>query len=170
MTSMIKTNVFFRCYWFSGTTTRPRCTTTRWWRKHRNRCFPRRKISRRKNVMPNEGTRCAWCLSISNFCPLLFLSILIFLTIVYFWPLFIFDHSLYFWKNVMPNKGTRCAWRMVREIGVYDTCWWYSLCNFQYRQQYEHTCSYNFDCCMYTNMYFCIFYLMCQYNDEYDQY
>jgi len=34
----------------------------------------------------------------------------------------------------------------VREIGLYDTCWWYSLCNFQYRQQYENTCSYNVDC------------------------
>ena len=26
------------------------------------------------------------------------------------------------------------------------TCWWYSLCTFQYRQQYENTCSYNVDC------------------------
>ena len=34
----------------------------------------------------------------------------------------------------------------VREIGIYYTCWWYSLCNFQYRQHYENTCSYNFDC------------------------
>ena len=34
----------------------------------------------------------------------------------------------------------------VREIGLYDTCWWYSLCNFQYRQQYENTCWYNFEC------------------------
>jgi hypothetical protein len=34
----------------------------------------------------------------------------------------------------------------VREIGIYCTCWWYSLCNFQYRQHYENTCSYNFDC------------------------
>jgi hypothetical protein len=35
---------------------------------------------------------------------------------------------------------------MVREISVYCTCWLYSLCNFQYRQQYENTCSYNFEC------------------------
>jgi len=35
---------------------------------------------------------------------------------------------------------------LVREIGIYDTCWWYSLCNFQYRQHYENTGSYNFDC------------------------
>ena len=34
----------------------------------------------------------------------------------------------------------------VSEIGLYYTCWWYSLCNFQYRQHYEQTCSYNFDC------------------------
>ena len=34
----------------------------------------------------------------------------------------------------------------VREIGLYDTCWWYSLCTFQYRQQYKNTCSYNVDC------------------------
>ena len=26
------------------------------------------------------------------------------------------------------------------------TCWWYSLCNFQYRQQFENTCSYNVEC------------------------
>jgi hypothetical protein len=26
------------------------------------------------------------------------------------------------------------------------TCWWYSLCNFQYRQHYENTCSDHFDC------------------------
>ena len=35
---------------------------------------------------------------------------------------------------------------LVREIGIYDTCWWYSLCNFQYRQHYENTCWYNFEC------------------------
>ena len=34
----------------------------------------------------------------------------------------------------------------VREIGLYDTCWWYSLCNFQYRQYYENTGSDHFDC------------------------
>jgi hypothetical protein len=34
----------------------------------------------------------------------------------------------------------------VREIGLCYTCWWYSLCNFQYRQHYENTCSYNVDC------------------------
>jgi len=41
----------------------------------------------------------------------------------------------------------------------YDTCWWYSLCNFQYPQHYENTCLYNFDCWIYTNMYFFIFML-----------
>ena len=35
---------------------------------------------------------------------------------------------------------------LVRDIGLYYTCWWYSLCNFQYRQHYENTCSYNVDC------------------------
>ena len=34
----------------------------------------------------------------------------------------------------------------VREICLYDTCWLYSLCNFQYRQHYENTCLYNFEC------------------------
>ena len=34
----------------------------------------------------------------------------------------------------------------VREIGLYYTCWWYSLCNFLYRPHYENTCSYNLDC------------------------
>ena len=37
------------------------------------------------------------------------------------------------------------------------TCWWYSLYNFQYRSSYENTCSYNFECCMSTSMYFYIF-------------
>ena len=32
------------------------------------------------------------------------------------------------------------------KISVYCTCWWYSLCNFQYRSLYENTCSYNVDC------------------------
>jgi hypothetical protein len=31
------------------------------------------------------------------------------------------------------------------QVRLYDTCWWYSLCNFQYRQQYEHTCPFNVD-------------------------
>jgi hypothetical protein len=35
--------------------------------------------------------------------------------------------------------------KWVREIGIYCTCWWYSLCNFQYRQHYENTFSYNFE-------------------------
>ena len=39
-----------------------------------------------------------------------------------------------------------CPMTTVREIGLYYTCGWYSLCNFQYRQHYENTCSYNFDC------------------------
>jgi hypothetical protein len=39
---------------------------------------------------------------------------------------------------------------------AYYTCWWYSLCNFQYREHYENTCSYNVDCWRYTNLYFCI--------------
>ena len=34
----------------------------------------------------------------------------------------------------------------VCEISVYCTCWWYSLCTFQYRQHYEKTCSDHFDC------------------------
>ena len=29
---------------------------------------------------------------------------------------------------------------LVRDIGLYCTCWWYSLCNFQYRQHCENTC------------------------------
>jgi hypothetical protein len=53
------------------------------------------------------------------------------------------------------------------EVRLCDTCWWYSLCTFQYRQQYEKTGSDHFDCCMYTNMSFFIF--MCKYKDEYDQ-
>jgi len=32
------------------------------------------------------------------------------------------------------------------ELCLYYTCWWYSLCNFQYRQHHENTGSYNFDC------------------------
>ena len=34
---------------------------------------------------------------------------------------------------------------LVREIGLCCTCWWYSLCNFQYRQHYENTGSDHFD-------------------------
>jgi hypothetical protein len=45
--------------------------------------------------------------------------------------------------DVAPNDG---AITLVREICLYYTCWLYLLCNFQYRQHYENTCSYNFDC------------------------
>ena len=38
-------------------------------------------------------------------------------------------------------------------IGLDDTCWWYSLCNFPYRQHYEHTGSDHFDGWIYTSMY-----------------
>ena len=56
--------------------------------------------------------------------------------------------------KVQPLSRPTCRveWRScttgkeVREIGLYCTCWLYSLCNFQYRQQYENTCSYNFEC------------------------
>jgi hypothetical protein len=48
----------------------------------------------------------------------------------------------------------------VSEIGLYYKCWWYSLCNFQYRSNYENTCSYTFDCWIYTNMY-CFIFILC---------
>ena len=63
----------------------------------------------------------------------------------------------------------RNNWTLVREIGLYDTWWWYSLCTLQYRPHYEHTGSDHFDCGMYTNMYFFMFILWWKYNDEYDQ-
>ena len=46
---------------------------------------------------------------------------------------------------------------LVREIGICYTCWWYSLCTFQYRQHYENTGSYHFECWIYTSLYFYIF-------------
>jgi len=42
------------------------------------------------------------------------------------------------------------------------TCWWYSLCNFQYRSLYKNTCSNNFDSWSHTNICFCIF-ILCLY-------
>jgi len=33
--------------------------------------------------------------------------------------------------------GILHIFKTVREIGICYTCWWYSLCNFQYRHQYE---------------------------------
>ena len=51
-----------------------------------------------------------------------------------------------------PTGGRRRRLRrwltptQVREIGLYDTCRWYSLCHFPYRQHYEHTCSDHVDC------------------------
>ena len=64
------------------------------------------------------------------------------------------------WKDHYHPCGEH--WRSathhhVREICLYCTCWWYSLGTFQYRQQYENTGPYNFDCWMYTNLYFYIF-------------
>jgi hypothetical protein len=54
-------------------------------------------------------------------------------------------------NGVRVCRTEECTWSLCY------TCWWYSLCNFQYRQHYENTCSYNVDCWIYTNLYFCIF-------------
>ena len=40
-------------------------------------------------------------------------------------------------RPFLPNQATH------RRTSC--TCWLYSLCNFQYRQQYEKTCLYNFE-------------------------
>jgi hypothetical protein len=53
--------------------------------------------------------------------------------------------------NVKENRWYVKSWNRC------DTCWWYSLCNFQYRQHDEHTGPYHVDCWMYTNMSFFIF-------------
>ena len=53
---------------------------------------------------------------------------------------------LFFVLCFSERRSTLPATASVREICIYCTCWWYSLCNFQYRQQYENTCSYNFEC------------------------
>jgi hypothetical protein len=49
-------------------------------------------------------------------------------------------------QTQVANSESKYAVFLVREICIYCTCWLYSLCNFQYRQQYENTCSYNFEC------------------------
>jgi hypothetical protein len=46
----------------------------------------------------------------------------------------------------LPCAHMHAVLAAVRKISVYCTCWWYSLCNFQYRQHYENTCSYNVEC------------------------
>ena len=51
-----------------------------------------------------------------------------------------------FLQEVQQRRSKREAEGVVRGIYIYDTCWWYSLCNVQYRQHYENTCSYNVDC------------------------
>ena len=56
-------------------------------------------------------------------------------------------------NGVRVCRTEECTWSLCY------TCWWYSLCNFQYRQHYENTCSYNVDCWIYTNLYFYIFIL-----------
>ena len=105
---------------------------------------------------------------------------------LFFWFFFFltdhsFDHSfltihsfLDIWGMVSGNDICHLVlpfYEAVRTKHIYDTCWLYSLCNFQYRQHYENTCSYNFDCWIYTNMYvFLYFYFMFEYNYEYDQY
>jgi hypothetical protein len=47
---------------------------------------------------------------------------------------------------LMSEKLTLENQLLEGKIRVYCTCWWYSLCNFQYRSLYENTCSYNFEC------------------------
>ena len=70
-----------------------------------------------------------------------------------------FDVSLQHGSVPLSDLGVSDPFEEVREIALYYTCWWYSWCNFPYRQHYENTCSYNFDCWIYTNMYFFIFIL-----------
>jgi hypothetical protein len=50
------------------------------------------------------------------------------------------------WTKFVRRIGAR-GHGQVREIGLYCTCWWYSLCNFQYRSLYE-----NMKICKYENM------------------
>ena len=54
----------------------------------------------------------------------------------------------------------------VRDVGNYDTCWWYSWCNLEYCSKYTNTCSYNSGCCIYTSNFFHI--LMFDLHDHYD--
>ena len=51
-----------------------------------------------------------------------------------------------FWVVVAPSSLEQFSAIHAVRAGIYDTCWLYSLCNFQYRQQYENTCSYIFGC------------------------
>ena len=48
-------------------------------------------------------------------------------------------------------------WSLAQQVSLWYTCWWYSLCNFQYRPQYEHTGSDHCDCGMYTCIFLCWF-------------
>jgi hypothetical protein len=48
--------------------------------------------------------------------------------------------------SMMMQRRFHLPFYTVREICLYYTCWWYSLCNFQYRQHYENTCSDHFEC------------------------
>jgi hypothetical protein len=48
-------------------------------------------------------------------------------------------------SGIRRGRFIHVAIRRVREIDIYCTCRWYSLCNFPYRQHYENTCSYNFE-------------------------
>ena len=49
-------------------------------------------------------------------------------------------------RDLLEQRERSRARDPVREICICYTCWWYSLCTFQYRSLYENTCSYNFDC------------------------
>ena len=48
--------------------------------------------------------------------------------------------------NMYLNKPGKVREICIIVVHVGGTCWWYSLCNFQYRSLYENTCSYNFVC------------------------
>ena len=50
------------------------------------------------------------------------------------------------WSKKKKRHASTSTLGQVRKTSVYCTCWWYSLCNFQYRQHYENTCSYNVEC------------------------
>ena len=50
--------------------------------------------------------------------------------------------------NVEKPTGSNTWWPRTKKSPkvFFYSCWWYSLCNFQYRQQYEKTCWDHFDC------------------------
>ena len=154
----------------------------RWQQQHHHRVFSRpistveRRVVRPKNDgvgfhfglghEPRRGRRCGWMGTWNQY--LLYMMLVVHVLVMQLpVPTTISIYYTCCWWYMYSLCNFQYRPQYEREISIYYTwCWWYmySLCNFQYRPQHEHTCSDPFQCWIYT-----IIYMNIDYNEGYAQ-